>query len=82
MVLAVSQYVLRIDTTKVGKGGAFTAEDPLQCSLDKLVDGIQLVGKHDDEVTALSICQSTITRLVSASKDGTVCADPYFSCLD
>ncbi|GAB4845859.1 hypothetical protein Ancab_024863 [Ancistrocladus abbreviatus] len=71
LVVAIGKNVLRIDVTKVVKGEA-TAEEPLICSLDKLIDGIQFVGKHDGEVTALSMCQWMTTRLVSASKDGTI----------
>ncbi|KAL8153148.1 hypothetical protein V2J09_010908 [Rumex salicifolius] len=72
LVVAVGENVLRIDTTKVGKGEIFSAEEPLKCPLDKLIHGIQLVGKHDGEVTDLSMCQWMTTRLVSASKDGTI----------
>lgn len=65
--------MLKIDTTKVGRGKEFSAEEPLRCPMDKLIDGVQLIGKHDGEVTDLSISQWMMTRLVSASKDGTVC---------
>ena len=69
----MGKHVLRIDTTKVGNGEAFVAEDPVRCPLDKLIDGVQLVGTHDGEVTDLSMCQWMRNRLVSASQDGTVC---------
>lgn len=72
LVVAIGNSVLRIDSTKVGKGVDFVAEEPLQCPMDKLIDGIQLVGKHEGEVTDLSMCQWMTTRLVSASKDGTI----------
>ncbi|KAJ8444784.1 hypothetical protein Cgig2_011746 [Carnegiea gigantea] len=72
LVVAIGKSVLRIDTTKVGRGVEFVAEEPLECPLDKVVDGIQLVGKHEGEVTDLSMCQWMTTRLVSASKDGTI----------
>lgn len=72
MVVGFGKAVLRIDTTKVGKGESFSAESPLKFSLDKLIDGVQLVGKHDGEVTELSMCQWMTSRLVSASMDGTV----------
>ncbi|GAB4849818.1 hypothetical protein Ancab_004617 [Ancistrocladus abbreviatus] len=71
VAVAIGKSVLRIDTTKVFKGEA-TAEEPLICSLDRLIDGIQFVGKHDGEVTDLSMCQWMTTRLVSASKDGMI----------
>ncbi|CAJ1960234.1 unnamed protein product [Sphenostylis stenocarpa] len=73
LIVGMGKHVLRIDTTKVGNGEAFVAEDPpLRCPVDKLIDGIQLVGTHDGEVTDLSMCQWMTNRLVSASQDGTI----------
>ncbi|XP_057545386.1 enhancer of mRNA-decapping protein 4-like isoform X2 [Amaranthus tricolor] len=72
LVVAIGKSVLRIDTTKVHKGVEFSAEEPFVCPLDKLINGVQLVGKHEGEVTDLSMCQWMTTRLVSASKDGTI----------
>lgn len=72
LVVGIGRRVLRIDTTKVGKGEAYSAEEPLRCPIDKLLDGVQLVGNHDAEVTDLSMCQWMTTRLVSASVDGTI----------
>lgn len=53
-------------------------EEPVKCHLEKLIDGVRLVGKHDGDVTDLSISQWMSTRLASGSKDGTVCNMPYF----
>ncbi|PIN09335.1 WD40 repeat nuclear protein [Handroanthus impetiginosus] len=72
LVVGVGKRVLRIDTTKVGKGEKFSAEEPLLCPIEKLIDGVQLVGSHDGEVTDLSMCQWMTTRLVSGSVDGTI----------
>ncbi|KAF7831233.1 enhancer of mRNA-decapping protein 4-like [Senna tora] len=72
LVVGIGKHVLRIDTTKVGNGEAYVAEEPLKCPVDKLIDGVQLVGKHDKEVTDLSMCQWMTNRLVSASLDGTI----------
>ncbi|XP_054796937.1 enhancer of mRNA-decapping protein 4-like [Prosopis cineraria] len=72
LVVGIGKHILRIDTTKVGNGEACVAEEPLRCSVDKLIDGVQLVGKHDREVTDLSMCQWMTNRLVSASLDGTI----------
>lgn len=65
--------MLKIDTMKVGKSELMSAEEPLKCPVEKLVDGVQFIGKHEGEVTDLSMCQWMTTRLVSASTDGTVC---------
>lgn len=73
LVVGIGRRVLKIDTTKVGKGEKFSSDEPLKCPIEKLIDGIQLVGSHDGEVTDLSMCQWMTTRLVSASVDGTVC---------
>ncbi|CAM0913984.1 unnamed protein product [Alopecurus aequalis] len=72
LFVGIGNCVLRIDTTKVGRGRDFEGEDPLQCTLDKLIDGVHLVGKHDGDVTDLSLSQWMTTRLASASTDGTV----------
>ncbi|CAA6670745.1 unnamed protein product [Spirodela intermedia] len=73
LVVGIGNRLLKIDMTKVGKGEVFSEEDePLQCHVDKLIDGVQLIGKHDQEVTDLSMSQWMMTRLASASKDGTV----------
>ncbi|XP_068641530.1 enhancer of mRNA-decapping protein 4-like isoform X2 [Aristolochia californica] len=72
LVVGIGKRVLRIDMTKVGKGESFSAEEPLKCPTEKLIDGVQFVGKHDGEVTDLSMCQWMTTRLVSSSMDGTV----------
>lgn len=73
LVVGFGKRVLRIDTTKVVKGEVPSADEPLKCPVEKLIDGVQFVGKHDGEVTDLSMCQWMTTRLVSASMDGTVC---------
>ena len=73
LVVGFGKRVLRFDTTKVGKGEVFSAEEPLKCHVEKLIDGVQFVGKHEGEITDLSMCQWMATRLVSASMDGTVC---------
>ncbi|KAJ8542800.1 hypothetical protein K7X08_005323 [Anisodus acutangulus] len=72
LVVGIGKRILKIDITKVGKGAVFSADEPLRCPVDKLVDGVQLVGTHDGEVTDLSMCQWMTTRLVSASVDGTI----------
>ncbi|CAN6201742.1 unnamed protein product [Urochloa humidicola] len=72
LYVGIGNCILRIDTTKVGRGRDFHTEEPLRCPLDKLIDGVNIVGKHGGDITDLSISQWMTTRLASASKDGTV----------
>ncbi|KAL1081719.1 hypothetical protein V6Z11_D09G085300 [Gossypium hirsutum] len=72
LMVAIGNRILKIDTIKVGKLDGFSAEEPLNFSVDKLIDGVQFVGKHDGEITELSMCQWLTTRIASASVDGTV----------
>ncbi|KAG6411686.1 hypothetical protein SASPL_129770 [Salvia splendens] len=71
LVVGIGRRVLKIDTTKVGKGEKYSAEEPLKCPIEKLIDGVQLIGSHDGKITDLSMCQWMTSRLVSASVDGT-----------
>ncbi|KAJ0733992.1 putative transcription factor WD40-like family [Helianthus annuus] len=72
LVVGIGNCILRFDTTKVGRGKVYSADEPLKCPVDRLIDGIQFVGKHDGEITDLSMCQWMTTRLVSGSVDGTI----------
>ncbi|XP_058749478.1 enhancer of mRNA-decapping protein 4-like [Vicia villosa] len=72
LIVAIGNRILKIDTMKAGKGETFSAEEPLKCNIDKLIDGVHLIGKHDDNITELSMCQWMKSRLASASADGTV----------
>ncbi|KAG2611176.1 hypothetical protein PVAP13_4KG135200 [Panicum virgatum] len=72
LYVGIGNCILRIDITKVGRGRDFNTEEPLRCPLDKLFDGVSIVGKHGGDITDLSISQWMTTRLASASKDGTV----------
>lgn len=72
-MVAIGNRILRIDSNRVGRGERLSAEEPLKCPIDELINGVHFVGKHDREVTELSMCQWLTTRLASASIDGTVC---------
>ncbi|MQL78335.1 hypothetical protein Taro_010770 [Colocasia esculenta] len=72
LVVGVGNCLLRIDTNKVGKGEIFSEEEPLKCPIDRPIDGVQLIGKHDGEVTDLTMSQWMTSRLASASEDGMV----------
>ncbi|KAJ0965271.1 hypothetical protein J5N97_026409 [Dioscorea zingiberensis] len=73
LYFGLGNWVLKIGKIKVGRGKRFSAPKHLHYTIEKLIDGVQLIGKHDAEVTDLSVSQWMITHLVSASKDGMVC---------
>lgn len=72
LVVGVGNYLLKVDTMRLGRIGQFSAEEPVRCPIDKPIDGVQLVGKHDGEITDISMSQWMTTRLVSASMDGKI----------
>ncbi|GLJ08252.1 hypothetical protein SUGI_0084840 [Cryptomeria japonica] len=73
LVVGIGKYVLKIDIVKARsatRGGGGASEEPVKFNVDNPVEGVYCMGKHDGDVTDLSISQWT--RWVSASKDGTV----------
>lgn len=73
IVVGMENYVLTVDIKKVRQCAApdgFSVEQPVLCPVDSPIEGVYCAGKHLKEVTDLSTSQWT--RLVSASKDGTV----------
>eukprot|EP01018_Ginkgo_biloba_P006544 Gb_36346 [translate_table: standard] len=75
LFVGVGSYVLKIDVSKtrsVARGGGFSAEDPFKCNIESLVEGVSCIGKHDGDVTDLSVCHWNMTHLASSSKDGMV----------
>lgn len=71
-MVAIGNRIFKVDTTKVSKGKSFSAEEPLKCPANRLLKGVQIIGKHDAMITDLSMC-SWMARLASASTDGMVC---------
>ncbi|KAI3906957.1 hypothetical protein MKW92_008384 [Papaver armeniacum] len=73
LFVAIGKRVLKIDIARVAKGQNISVQEPLKCGVKKVQDGVQLVGKHETQVTDLSICQwMSKTRIASASTEGTV----------
>ncbi|KAK4759698.1 hypothetical protein SAY87_022829 [Trapa incisa] len=72
LMVAIGKHILKIDSTRVGKGGVFSTEEPMICPLEKPIDGVQIIGEHEGVLTGLSMCQWMTTRLASASMDGIV----------
>jgi len=75
LFVGISNYLLKIDVAKLrsaAPGGVFSADDPVKCHVDSLAEGVYCIGKHDGEVTDLSIYHWGMTYLASVSKDGMV----------
>lgn len=75
LFVGISNYVLKIDVAKTrsaAPGGGFSTEDPLKFHIESPIEGVNCIGKHEDDVTDLSICHWSVTCLASASKDGMV----------
>eukprot|EP01018_Ginkgo_biloba_P012182 Gb_24112 [translate_table: standard] len=75
LVVGIGKYILKLDVMRVRSAAPssyFSAEDPLKCDIENPIEGVYCMGKHDGEVTDLSIGQWNTTRLISASKDGLV----------
>lgn len=75
LLVGVGKYVLKIDVTKAryaARSGGTLYEEPIKFHVENPIEGVYCIGKHNGEVTDLSIDQWLTTRLASASKDGTV----------
>ncbi|KAI4365006.1 hypothetical protein MLD38_021031 [Melastoma candidum] len=72
LMVALGNRIFKVDTNKAVKKKSFSAEEPLKCPANKLLKGVQIVGKHDALITDLSMCQMMPCRLASASTDGVV----------
>lgn len=75
LAVAIGQYVLNIDVGKVQQAappGGFSVDQPLQCHVEKPVDGVNVVGIHDGTVTDLAVPSFSTFRVASVSQDGTV----------
>lgn len=73
LVVGIGKYVLKIDIGKArlaSRSGGAASEEPIKFNVENPVEGVSCMGRHDGDVTDLSICQRTCW--VSASKDGTV----------
>lgn len=74
-MVAIGKFVLTIDVSKARQAappGGFVADQPIVCRVENPIEGVNVVGAHDDTVTDLSVPSFTSSRLASASEDGTV----------
>lgn len=74
-MVAIGKYVLLIDVNKVHAGappGGFIVEKPVMCHMDNLLEGVCLIGEHDEDVTDLAMPLYISSHIASASLDGWV----------
>ena len=75
LFVVINNYFLKIDVAKLrstAPSGVFSENDHVKCDIDSLAEGVYCIGKHDGEVTDLSIYNWGMTYLASVSKDGMV----------
>ncbi|XP_024516677.1 enhancer of mRNA-decapping protein 4-like isoform X1 [Selaginella moellendorffii] len=70
LIVGIGKYVLTIDLSRF-RNTTFSAEEPIQCNVKTPIDGVRVVGNHEDEVTGLAVYPGS-HRFASSSKDGTV----------
>lgn len=73
LFVSFGNCILRINAKKAGSGKGSSVDNPIKVTINTLNKRIHWVGKHDGEVTDLSMYYWLTTRLASASTDGTVC---------
>ena len=74
--MGINNYLLKVDVAKLrstAPGGVFSEDDHVKCHIDSLARGVYCIGKHDGEVTDLSIYHWGMTYLPLVSTDGMVC---------
>lgn len=74
-MVAIGKHVLLIDVNKVHAGtppGGLTVEKPIMCHMNNLLEGVCLIGEHDEDVTDLAMPLYISSHVASASLDGLV----------
>lgn len=75
LLVAVGKYILSMDLKKLekaGPAGVPTTEEPVVCEMKGLVEGVTLIGQHEEEVTDLAVPLYSQSHVASASADGSV----------
>ncbi len=75
LVVAIGKFVLTIDVGKVRQKappGGFNARQPIVCEVESPLEGVQVVGAHEEQVTDLAVPSFVSSCVASASQDGTV----------
>ncbi|CAM6022802.1 unnamed protein product [Sphagnum balticum] len=75
LVVAIGKFVLTIDVGKVQQKappGGFDAKNPIYCKVESPLEGVQVVGAHEEQVTDLAVPSFVSSHVASASQDGTM----------
>jgi len=75
LVVAIGKFVLRIDVGKVQQKpppGGFNGQRPIVCEVERPLEGVEVVGAHEEQVTDLAVPSFVSSHVASASQDGTV----------
>jgi enhancer of mRNA-decapping protein 4 len=75
LVVAIGKFVLTIDIGKVQQKappGGFSAEQPIVCQVESPLEGVHVVGTHEEDVNDLAVPSFGSSCVASASQDGTV----------
>lgn len=75
MLVAIGKYILSIDLSKVQQAapvGGFTTEKTAVCHMKDLIEGITIIGEHEEDVTDLAIPPHSSSHIASSSADGLV----------
>jgi len=69
LVVAIGKFVLTID---IGKVRHKDPTQPIVCEVESPLEGVQVVGAHEEQVTDLAVPSFVSSHVASASQDGTV----------
>jgi len=75
LLVAIGKFVLTIDIGKVrqkASPGGFNVEQPIVCQVESPLEGVQVVGVHEEQVTDLAVPSFGSSCVASASQDGTM----------
>jgi len=75
LLVAIGKYILSIDLNKVQQAapvGGFTTEKTAVCHMKDLIEGITIIGEHEEDVTDLAIPPHSSSHIASSSADGLV----------
>jgi WD40 repeat protein len=76
-VVAIGKYVVTMDLGKIQTNApaeGFSVNQPLICDLERPMDGISVLGSHEEDVSDVAVSHGSSPWIASCSLDGTVFA--------